>query len=233
MSLAARLTGLPSILAGVVLIGLGTASAANITFRFEGVVTGVFDPDSFLDGSISEGTVFGGAYTFDSETPNHSDVPQRGSYLHRGAPNGIMVGTGNYSFGAPPDPVLLITIGNDVLNPGDDSYVVRGNTVQSSGPTIDAIVEVIELEWFLSTPSADPLSGVELLTLPPPLEPWNVNVFQIEGNRRFPPGTPGFAPLFQIRGVVTSIVPEPATWILLGSSIAGLALSRLRRWGVK
>ena len=207
------------------------ASAAPITFAFTGTVEEVADEDfleGFLDGSIMEGTPFAGAYTFDSDTLNASASMKLGDYRHTGSPFGIWVDVGNYRFqSAGLDSILNIRVENDFLNPGNDSYTVRGSGNESIGPPIDPFVDIIGIRWRLFTGSNDPLSSVDLLTVPPPLEPWTVNQFSVFGDNstRLAP-----LPLFTIDGAVTSVtvVPEPGTLGLLAGSLVALVIARRR-----
>ena len=88
-------------------------------------------------------------------------------------------------------------------------------------------IDIIAIDWLLSTLSNDPLSSVDLPTVPPPLEPWTFNRFSIHGDNSL--STLPF-PLFAISGQVTSItlVPEPSTVALFAVGLAAVAILRRR-----
>jgi hypothetical protein len=69
---------------------------------------------------------------------------------------------------------------------------------------------------------------------PPPFASFDFNRFLITGP--LIPGSPdeGIA-LFSLEGELTSLnaIPEPTTLLLVGTTMAGLGLARLRRWRQK
>jgi hypothetical protein len=203
-----------SVIAG--LLAAPEALAESITFQFEGTVTGIVDEglagESFLDGSVTAGTAFTGSYTFDSETSNSSTQSGKGTYRSTGLPYGMTVEVGNYVFRtASAGAELTIEIVDDFL-PGRDSYSVSSSPSEAAGSEIAPFINDIIVGWFLRSLS-NPLSSVDLLTVPPSLGSWPANELEIFGHNLI---CLGACPTVRVTGEVGTVVPEPASWVLLG-----------------
>jgi hypothetical protein len=189
------------------------AEATLITIEIEGVVDYVGDPDGYLEGKIKVGDTFTGSYTYDSDTPDSSPLDLvQGNYWHYAPPAGISLTVGGFDFKTDPANVeFRVALRNDIPPGGSDVYSIgsSNNLPLSNGTLVESVW------WQLNDNTGSALSSDALPTIPPTLDRWQANVFDISGYRTF-----------GIRGHVTTAIPEPATIFLF--SLGGLFLRKRR-----
>lgn len=106
-----------------------------------------------------------------------------------------------------------------------DPYGFRNNGLESEGPEISGFIDQMGVGWRLGALSGV-LSSVELLTVPPDLELWTGNLFEIRGLNPLCLGPD--CGEFLISGEVKGIVPEPATGAMVLLGVLVLAVRRRR-----
>jgi len=178
---------------------LGTASsapllAANMTFKFSGVVDYVDNGFDIFDSSIQTGSPITGSYTFSSTAldSNSSDSSQ-GFYTNSGAPHGIKFSVGNYTFGG-------------------DNVDIEVSTRDSPFGSYYGIIGDIKVEdpfnqgspfWLSLYPAAHDVFSSDALPLAPP----NLNSFtgrSIGFEYNYASGFAGFS------GTLDSVTATPA-----------------------
>jgi hypothetical protein len=182
------------------------ASAVPITFAFTGTVNFSLDP------SVSVGQAAAGSVTFESTTPNLSSVSWQGIY-QGGAITSVTVSVPGASLNAALNPALNesgIVVTDFGLGGPADEYSWWVNTA-SSGSFL--------LVLSLSPPGDALVNGVSLPLTPPDLSESNVEEarFNLSG---------GF---FSVTLSSLTLVPEPASALLLGPAALALAVLRCRR----
>ena len=169
----------------VVLFAATAARAQDVTFRFSGTITDVYE-SPFSD--IAVGTPFTGIYTFNLGAVDENSLPTVGDYYHRTAPYGVTVLVGNRLFRSDPaDVEFVVEVVND--HSGSDNYMFAS---YRNLPTDGALVQGIS--WQLDDPTQSVLSSTALSATPPVLSQWQ----QFFGLDISGPG-------YLIRGQVTSI----------------------------
>ena len=101
------------------------AKAELVTIKIEAVVDDVVEAGDYLNGRIKVGDLIRGAYTYDTDTPDSSPLPDGARYEHFAYPCGISLSVGGLDFMTDPaNTNFLIEIVNNY--PYADGYgVVR------------------------------------------------------------------------------------------------------------
>ncbi len=204
--------GIAVTLVGTVVLA-GTATAASLTFAYEGLLTSdlwVTDsPDGTVGAFFTAGDTISGQFTFESSTPEGPP----GLFVGAISSATFSVNTGAYTGGS----------SNGDINWTTGFFVTR---VQSwhglSGPTIGDN----SLHFFDVQVSSTTFAGGPLPTTPPAVTPadnfganWDrVELLYRASDARFS----GVA--FQLQSL--TLVPEPSTALLLGLGLAGLGTRR-------
>lgn len=185
------------------------AYSGPITFQFTGSVNSVFsDPGDPFNGGIGFGTPFSGTYTFDV-TPNLIGGTTSGSYQISGAPYGLTVNIGGFSFSN------YGSLAINTLNSSTDQYGVLACEASCNSGL------VIELAFQDSTGTA--FAGNALPLTPPITTGFQINSFTLTHDSYLS------AYQLEINGNVTSLTaPEPGTLLLVATCLAAAGLRRRR-----
>jgi len=207
--------------------------AIIITVEVEGAVNSVTtDGGLALDGSVIVGTTMTGFCTYDTDTPDQDSTNVNGKY----PVISISMSIGNYTF--TPDPTLpeYLFFG---VGTGDHGYSAWGGNTRFDGTVyLDATPYSYEdIDWSIrSLELMDLLTNSDEYILTdalPDLDSWpELSIFdwrrefEVAFHKSYSYGYGDFV----IRGEITSltVVPEPATVLLLG--LGSLALLRNRRF---
>ena len=189
------------------------AMADYVIFAFEGEITSVEDDDNLLGGAVTVGSPFSGSYTFDSLTPDSDPHPRRGLYW-----DAIIEISGDIAgipFSGPVGERNSIEVQNDFASTTLDGYVVRPD-VDLLGLDMDIIIALVD-----DTGAA--FSTDHLPNSPPDLELFNTRHFALFDASESVP--------LRLYGNVTSLtlVPEPATLLMLGVAALMLSTGRAMR----
>jgi hypothetical protein len=192
--------------------------AETITIEITGNVTST--SGSGLPATIHAGDTFTGIYTYESLTPDSNPSTKYVTYQHN-SPYGISISLGGYEFKTAPNHIGQFLIGitnDDPMTPmgmadGFTVYSSENDFISSAGLTIDSI------RWDLFDTSHMTFSSDTLPGVVPVLTDWNYNYLEIYGYNGTNNG-------FLIQGIVTQVIPEPVTDILM---ITGMFFLR-RKW---
>lgn len=195
----------------VLLFSAPLVQAVPITIEITGEITDGYG--SLWGGSIYEGALFTGVYTYDSSTPDTSDWSYIGLYVHD-SPYGLNISLGGFEFKTVQNHTGQFKITITDNGPNLDSYEVRSDTNSdlSNGAYVDYIM------WGLHGPSSM-LSSTALPLDAPTVSQWPDKYIHIHGEDVY-----GNA--FHINGTVTQAVPEPLIGVLL---MMGVLFFRRRR----
>jgi hypothetical protein len=190
------------------------ATATVVTFGFSGYIDLVHDTQGLVDYTVHVGDPFSGNVTFDASVSDRNPDPRYGFYTRPIT-----------SFSATVGEVMAIGAGHsNRIFVGNDWPVPPGSDVVHDFLHVFAIPhqfleEVpayarLELEDF----NATVFQSDSLPVSPPPLSEFELATFTIADDINS----------LRIRGIVTSLTPEPSTLPLL--AVGGVALFRRRRF---
>lgn len=196
--------------------GLTLAFAAEravgypVTWQFAGEITFVRDPDNLLAGAVTVGSPFSGSYTFESTTPDsETGFSRLGEY--DGALTGVSGHVGSLRFVAPMDSDSTIEIQNDFRSSTLDVYFATTR--------IPFVNETLDFGILLVDGTGTAFSSDLLPPTPPDLDSFDVADFLLVDLSE--------VIVLSMRGELTSLIPEPATLLLLGFGVI-VAARKLR-----
>jgi len=207
------------------------ARAALIRVDFAGVVDDVVDDyvgvpgfEPLLDGSIVVGTLFSGYALYEDTQSPEDSTPTSARYVFVTPPGELEVSVGNYTAVAGPlGPPYGATPGFqiDLQNGFSDSYYVFTTAVLAAGDIGGSgVLAGTHFSFYVDDTSATALASTALADVPISLASWSFSQFEfiIEDD---------LSGLAAVHGSLTSltatVVPEPATWLLVAIGCAGLA----------
>jgi len=199
------------------------ARAKLVPIAITAEVTDVSGMDGLLEGRINIGDLITGVYIYDSSTPDSEPRETVGYYRHYAPPAGITLTVGGFVFMTDPENIdFTVRISNDSI-PGmgmspHDNYIL--SSIKNLPLPNGARVEHIQL-GLAGSPST--LSSDTLPTTAPVLDDWGATFGYVSGDSS---GRQGFF-RFDVRLTSAALIPEPATFALLG--IGSLVLLRSRR----
>lgn len=184
------------------------APAGLVTWEFGGDITSVYDENDLLGGQVGVGTPFSGSFTFESTAADLASGPYTGDYP---ALTDFVCHVGEFT--------LL-----DAFGPGDGIIVGNGSpTMPWDAYILHLEAQFIEQRVFIELGLRDS-TGAALSSDALPLHPLDLGAFD---RTVFLVRSDEEIPLFILEGNVTSLIPEPATLLLLGAG-AAVALARRR-----
>ena len=212
----------------LILLGVGEASAASITWTFSGQISGVFaDPrdEALLTAAgIVSGVPFSGSMTFDPAIADRDPSSTFGTYeAVRGFD--LAIGGGVYS--------VSLGIGTIRVNASSSPRLYFATALGA-----DNVLRILSLTLSFLDSDADVIADDSLLLQPPDLsmlDPHNpsdilavgfVTGMALEGKVN---GGTGL--VVSVTGELLEIIPEPGSVLLLGGGLLGLAFLHRRRMG--
>lgn len=207
--MVARILVLPSLLLVALATTPGSAGSAAqsgdaLAFRFEAVVTSVFDGFGGLGGSVNPGDTLRGVYLFDPFAGNSATPVSGGAaglYHHDRSPFGVGIRLGRWAFRSDPRPDFDIIVNDEIGPDARDEYgfVSRANEVR--GQVLENVIGLLHIDWLAST-RADALDGAGLPLGPPPLDLLGGGLLTIRGDCSLCDGPQSF---FEIEATLTSL----------------------------
>ena len=200
------------------------AGAELVLIGITGEVTMAADWCGFLGGTVHEGDIITGTYTYDTSTPDLRPGPAAALHWYYSPPFGISLKIGELEFKTDPDNVeFYIGIEDNAMTAGlsfrDRMYIHSHNNLL----TPIGAPPCYRIDLYLASGDGTAISGGDLPSTAPVLSDWSGAGVRIECL-----GAPCQARQFAIYGVWTDafVIPEPATLALLG--LGALALLRKR-----
>ena len=182
-----------------------------VTWQFAGEIRFVRDPDNFLAGAVTVGSPFSGSFTFESDTPDsETGISRLGQY--DGALTGVNGQVGSLPFTAPMDSDNTIEIQNDFRSSTLDTYLATTR--------IQFVNETLDFAILLLDGTGTAFTNDLLLLTPPDLDSFDVADFLLVDLSE--------DIVLSLRGGLTSLIPDPATLLLLGLGVI-VASRKLRR----
>ena len=153
------------------ILSMSPAPASDLnTIEFNGTVTAVTDPDSYLTGEISVGDALFGQFVYDETAPDEHPKPDIGRYRFRESPCMVAVNAGQLLFASDPASVnitikLLDDKKTSVLK---DQYEVKSTSNRDALPGVG----VVSIDILLEDETATALSGDALANQRPDAATW-------------------------------------------------------------
>jgi hypothetical protein len=133
-----------------------------ITIEFNGTVTAVTDPSSYLTGEISVGDPLFGQFVYDETAPDEHPKPDVGRYRFRESPCMVTVNAGRLFFASDPatvDMTIKLADNKNKKTP-KDQYEVKSTSNRDALPGVGVASIEISLEDETATAlSSDALAG--------------------------------------------------------------------------
>ncbi len=194
--------------------------AIPVTFEFSGRITSVLDGDNLLGGAVSEGDLFTGRFSYDTDTPDSDASPSVGAYWHDQGPYGLSVAIGGLPFGSDPDATTFLAAVFD----GSSEDRVSLTSFANLMPGVNDGLSLILLE--LVDPAGEALSSTQL-PLSYTLDTWSSAWSRLTlGNGDCVSEYTLHGTIERIDSVPIDAIPEPGSMVLIGSGLLGMFARR-------
>jgi len=213
-------------------VPVNPAGATPISIDITATISTIGDSDGLLTGHIGVGDIIQGTYIYETTTADTNVLSEVGDYRHTTAPFGITLEVNGYVFRTDPGNVdFLVEICNDHNN-NHDAYLLRSynNLFDISVPTPDFPGYIDNhISWqlsdFVTHTALASTAGTALPVMPPVLSDWPSPYRMTISSQQYYGGTQSFYILADVTSAVLSptSVTEPATMLLLGLGLMGLA----------